>query len=203
MSRRLILKMSMSLDGFVSGPNGEIDWLLRRRDEGATAWIAETLWQAGLHAMGSRTFSDMASYWPGSTDLLAAPMNDIPKIVFTRQASLDRTAGHTTPPQTNRAHAASNAAGWADSQVANGDLAAEIGRLKQQPGKDILAHGGARFAQSLVRSGLIDEYRLLVHPALLGVGLPLFATVPKPLDLDLVSTSIFRSGVAAHVYRPA
>ena len=66
--RRLILKISMSLDGSVGGPNGEIDWLMRTLDEGATAWIADTLWQAGLHAMGSRTYYDMVGYWPTSTE---------------------------------------------------------------------------------------------------------------------------------------
>jgi dihydrofolate reductase len=74
--------------------------------------------------------------------------------------------------------------------------------LKQKSGKDILAHGGAGFAQSLARLGLIDEYRLLVHPVALGWGLPLFAELPAPMDLKLISTSIFRSGVAAQVYRP-
>jgi len=212
--RRLILKMSMSLDGFVGGPNGEIDWLFRNLDEGATAWIADTLWQAGLHAMGSRTYYDMVRYWPTSTEPLATLMNDIPKVVFTRQQSLDLAAGRTTTAlrDANQALEASggkpaalaspNAASWAATQMANGDLASEIGRLKRQPGKDIVAHGGAGFAQSLARLGLIDEYQLLVHPVALGDGLSLFADLPKLVDLKLVSTSIFGSGVAAHVYRP-
>ena len=190
--RRLVLKMSTSLDGFVCGPNGETDWMIRSRDEGGKAWVAETLWRAGLHAMGSRSYFAWAGYWPTSTDLLAAPMNDIPKIVFTQQRSLDLIAGDSAP-----------AASWAEAQIANGDLATEIGRLKQQPGKDIVAHGGAGFAQSLARLGLIDEYRLVVHPVALGVGLRLFAELPMPLDLKLVSTSIFASGVVAQVYRPA
>ncbi len=99
--RRLILKMSMSLDGYVGGPNGEIDWLIRSLDESATAWIADTLWQAGLHAMGSRTYYDMVGYWPTSTELLAAPMNAIPKVVVTREESLDLTAGLTTTALNN------------------------------------------------------------------------------------------------------
>ena len=190
--RRLVLKMSMSLDGFVCGPNGETDWMIRNRDEGGKAWVADTLWRAGLHAMGSRSYFAWAGYWPTSTDLLAAPMNDIPKVVFTRQRSLDLITGESA-----------QAASWAEAQIANGDLATEIGRLKQEPGKDILAHGGAGFAQSLARLGLIDEYRLVVHPVALGVGLPLFAELPMPLDLKLVGTSIFASGVVAQVYRPA
>jgi dihydrofolate reductase len=213
--RRLILKISMSLDGFVGGPNGEVDWVFRSLDDGVTAWIADTLWQAGLHAMGSRTYYDMVGYWPTSTDLLAAPMNDIPKVVFTRQRSLDLTAGHSTTAlsDANRLRgeaggeaapsAAPSAASWAEAQIANGDLAIEIEQLKQQPCKDIVAHGGAGFARSLVKLGLVDEYRLLVHPVALGAGLPLFADLEKPADLKLVSTSIFASGVTANVYRPA
>ncbi|HKD22740.1 MAG TPA: dihydrofolate reductase family protein [Rhizomicrobium sp.] len=213
--RRLVLKMSMSVDGFVAGPKGEIDWLFRSSDEGSRAWVAETLWQAGLHAMGSRTFYDMVRYWPTSTEPLAAPMNEIPKAVFTRQRTLDLAGGHPTAAlrDANRARAAAgekphgiaspSAASWSESEVVNGDLASEIARLKEQPGKDILAHGGAGFARSLVRLGLVDEYRLVVHPVALGRGLPLFAELPVPMDLDLVSTSLFRSGVAAHVYRPA
>jgi dihydrofolate reductase len=207
--------MSMSLDGFVCGPNGESDWLIRHRDEGATAWIAETLWQAGVHAMGSRTYKDMVRYWPTASGPLAAPMNEIPKVVFTRQPSLDPGPGHTATalPDKNRALEAAGgkvavlnspgAASWAETEVVNGDLAAEIGRMKQQQGKDIVAHGGAGFAQSLARLGLIDEYRLLVHPVALGAGLPLFSGLAKPMYLTLVSTSIFASGVTARVYRPA
>ena len=193
--RRLILKMSMSLDGFVSGPNGEIDWIAGNRDDGATAWIVETLWRAGLHAMGSRTYQDMAAYWPTAGGPLAAPMNEIPKVVFTRKPSLQPDAGETT--------IAGQYPSWAETQVAHGDLATEIARLKGQAGKDILAHGGAGFAQSLARLGLIDEYRLLIHPVALGAGLPLFADLPTPLHLKLASTTVFTSGATAQIYRPA
>src|SRR6185503_20634961 len=89
--RQLILKMSMSVDSFVGGPNGEIDWIFKRYDAGATAWTLETLWQAGVHIMGSRTFRDMAAHWPRSTEPIAAPMNEIPKVVFTRKG-LDQAA---------------------------------------------------------------------------------------------------------------
>src|SRR5215217_7196540 len=191
--RRLILKMSVSLDGFVAGPNGEIDWMLRGRDEAARDWTVDTLRQAGLHAMGSRTYFDMAAYWPTSTEAFAAPMNEIPKIVFTRQKSLDLGAGRTTNALRDAREAqeeiasspSQDAASWAEAEVANGDLTTEIERLKSQPGKDILAHGGAGFAQSLAAADLVDEYRLLVHPVALGSGLSLFGALPKPLDLEL------------------
>ena len=99
-------------------------------------------------------------------------------------------------------HSASSAS-WAAAEVVNGDLATEIQRLKQQPGKDILAQGGAGFAQSVAAYGLIDEYRLVVHPVVLGNGRSLFAQLPKPLDLELRATTLFRSDATANVYWPA
>jgi dihydrofolate reductase len=197
--RRLILKMSMSLDGFVSGPNGEGDWMLRSRSEDGAAWVLEALWQAGVHAMGSRTYHAMASYWPTSTDPMAAPMNDVPKVVFTRQKSFDLQRGQGGAPAPEPSPAA---ASWASARIANGDLAEEMRRLKEEPGKDILAQGGAEFARSLVQLGLVDEYRLVTHPVALGSGLPLFSDLRQPMHLELVSRSEFRAGAVAHIYRP-
>jgi dihydrofolate reductase len=79
----------------------------------------------------------------------------------------------------------------------------EVLRLKAQPGNFLLAHGGARFAQSLAASGLIDEYRLVIHPVILGQGQPLFSALRSPVDLRLVSTKAFGSGIVANVYQPA
>jgi len=202
----------MSLDGFVAGPNGEADWIFRSQSDDATAWTVESLWQAGLHAMGSRTYRDMASYWPTATDAFAAPMNEIPKIVFTRQSRFDPHAGDTTTAlrdarQARQAQGGAparepspGAANWASPRIANGDLAEEMRRLKQEPGKDIFAHGGAGFARSLTQLGLIDEYRLLIHPVAIGSGLSLFSDLKQPIDLKLVSASVFQSGAVAHVY---
>jgi dihydrofolate reductase len=82
--RDLILKMHISIDGFVAGPDGGIKWVFNG-DQEAAAWTVETVWNAGLHIMGSRTFHDMAAYWPTSTEIFAPPMNQIPKAVFSRQ----------------------------------------------------------------------------------------------------------------------
>lgn len=87
--------------------------------------------------------------------------------------------------------------------MAGGDLAEEIRRLKEQPGNYILAHGGARFAQSLVASGLVDEYRLGIHPVVLGQGQPLFSGLRSSVDLRLISATPFASGAMAIVYQPA
>jgi dihydrofolate reductase len=206
--RKLILRQNMSADGFVGGPNGEIDWIFKSFDDSAMARTVETVWQAGVHIMGSRTFRDMAAHWPRSTEPIAAPMNEIPKVVFTRrgldQASTTRAladAGHLRLQGT--VASASALESWTNPGVARGELAAEIARLKQQPGKPILAHGGASFARSLVRERLPDEYWLLVYPVALGRGLPLFTELETPLDLRLVQTTVFDGGVVEHIYRPA
>jgi dihydrofolate reductase len=204
--KQLILKMSVSVDGFVGGPNGEIDWIFRSYDAGATAWTMETLWQTSVHIMGSRTFQDMAAYWPTSTEPYAAPMNAIPKIVFSRSGQLQAATTQALADakrQRTEETAASGPSSWTTPGVASGDFASEIARLKQQPGKPILAHGGAGFARSLVRHGLVDEFRLLVHPVALGRGLSLFADLDRPLDLRLVSATAFDGGAVAHVYWPA
>ena len=205
--RQLILKMSVSVDSFVGGPNGEIDWIFKRYDAGATAWTMETLWQAGVHIMGSRTFRDMAAYWPTSTEPYAAPMNEIPKVVFSRSGQLPsattQALADARRQRTEEATSAAALSSWSNAEIASGDLASEIARLKQQPGKPILAHGGASFARSLVRHGLVDEFRLLVHPVALGRGLALFADLDRLLDLRLISATAFDGGAIAHVYRPA
>ncbi len=209
--RKLVLKMSVSVDGFVGGPNGEIDWLFRSMDEGATAWTVDNIWQAGVHIMGSRTFEDMAAYWPSSSEPFAQPMNEIPKVVFARRGVGGGESGRSTTQALSdaRAHAMGNLApatpaveSWRAPRVATGDLAEEIARLKQEPGKDILAHGGARFARSLVKAGLVDEYRLLIHPVVLARGLPLFADLAAPIDLTLIDSHRFGRGAVANIYRP-
>jgi dihydrofolate reductase len=213
--RQLILKMSVSIDGFVGAPDGGLDWIFKTMDGGTTAWTMESLAQAGVHIMGSRTFHDMAAHWPRSTEPYAGPMNDLPKVVFskkgtgnghaveTTQALRDATRLRDERGERLAALSPANEQSWNDAKVATGDLREEIDRLKQQPGKDILAHGGASFAQSLVKHGLVDEYRLLVHPIALGTGLPLFSSLPERSELTLLQATRFPSGAVAHVYRAA
>jgi dihydrofolate reductase len=214
--RKLILKMSISIDGFVGGPNGEIDWLLKSIDAETTNWLLSTIWNAGVHIMGSRTFNDMASFWPYSTEPLAAPMNEIPKVVFSKKgldeslnpglttaAYRDATLLRTADGSKHSFVVSPAASTWKDARVATGDLATEIMFLKQQTGNDILAHGGASFAQSLAALGIIDEYQLLTHPVALGAGLPLFSSIPKALELKLINLQTFNSGAVAHTYHKA
>lgn len=179
--RKVVVGMSVSLDGFVGGPHAEVDWAFATIDDELKAWIVDSLWQAGVHVMGRTTYLDMAAYWPSSQDAYARPMNEIPKTVFSRTLKN---------------------AEWSNSRIARGDLATEIARLKQQPGKDVLVHGGASLVQSLARLGLVDEYRLRIHPVALGDGLPLFKDLPHALTLRLVSATTFDTGAVVHIYRP-
>ncbi|HEY4178690.1 MAG TPA: dihydrofolate reductase family protein [Kofleriaceae bacterium] len=204
--RKLILKMSMTVDGFVAGPRGEFDWLFRTGDEQSKAWTVAAVSNVGLHLMGRKSYRDMAAYWPTSTEPFAAPMNSVPKVVFTRGGATDEftTRGledaRAQAPATTIANA-DVVRGWTHPRWARGDLATEIAALKAEPGKDLLAHGGASFAQSLVEHDLIDEYRLVVHPVILGAGLPLFTKAKSLLDLELVEATAFPKGCVAHVYR--
>jgi dihydrofolate reductase len=203
--------LSISIDGFVRGPHGEIDWIFRNRDAGSTEWIVETLNQAGVHIMGHRTYHDMAAYWPTSELPFAAPMNEIPKVVFSRSGVVSPPSKELTTTALTNATEAQGAPGsgtgdvnyydWLTPGVAGKDLAADITRLKQIPGGYILAHGGASFAQSLAAENLVDEYRLLVHPVALGKGLGLFSELRAPLDLKLVDIESFAGGTVAKCYK--
>jgi dihydrofolate reductase len=213
--RKLVLKMSVSLDGFVAGPNGEVDWIFRSSGGAdSTEWVLDTLRGASVHIMGSRSYYDMAAFWPYSDMPIAPPMNDIPKIIFSRNGLEVGMQAHQMTEALAEAKArnahrhgvtptAAVLQSWAEPTVARGDIAEEILRLKEQPGKYILAHGGARFAQSLVASGLVDEYRLGIQPVVLGQGQPLFSGLRNPADLRLISIIPFSSGAVGAIYQPA
>jgi dihydrofolate reductase len=203
--------MAMSLDGFVGSADGDLKWIFNN-DKEAQAWTVETVWNASLHVMGSRTFCDMATCWPTSTSVFAPPMNQIPKAVFSRQGaailkgrdtaaalkqiSVDAKDGKTVELQPG-------AESWTKPYVASGDLAEEIAKLKAGNGKPMIAYGGVSFARSLVASGLIDQYALLVYPIALGKGLPVFSDLAAPRPLTLISSKVFPKGAVAQIYRPA
>jgi dihydrofolate reductase len=180
---KLVLSMGVSLDGLVAGPRRlrAGGWGLPPDDpslkERKLGWMQDI----GLHLMGRNTYEEMAGFWPTSDDPYAAPMNEIPKVVFSR------TLEH---------------ADWPDSRIARGELADEIAALKHESQKDMLAWGGATFAQSLSRLGLVDEYRLILEPIALGEGLPLFKDLTAPLRLELADAQTYATGAALHIYRP-
>jgi dihydrofolate reductase len=180
--RRLILQTSVSIDGYVAALDKSHPWSEgSEEDEAFRRWILDSVWAAGAHLMGRVTYEEMAAFWPTSTSEYARPMNEIPKVVFSK------TLQH---------------ADWPETRIARGDLTEEIERLKREPGNDLIAYGGATLDQALSRLGLVDEYRLMIQPAALGAGLPLFKDLPAPLHLELVEATTHPTGVAIHIYRP-
>ena len=179
--RRVVLQMGVTLDGYVAGPGGEGDWRLPPEHPDVRAWKVASLRQAGTHIMGRVTYEQMAAHWPNAAGDYAEFMNQLPKVVFSA----------TLP-----------AADWAGSRIARGDLAREIAALKNEPGGEIMAHGGAAFVQALSRLDLVDEYRLVILPVALGSGLPLFKDLPQPLRVDLTEARSFPDGTVIHVYQP-
>jgi dihydrofolate reductase len=180
--RQLILQTGISLDGYVAALDRSHPWGIDDRDDPRIkAQVLEWVSVAGAHLMGRITYEEMASTWPRSTSDYAKPMNEIPKVVFSKTLKN---------------------ADWPETRIASGDLREEVERLKLESGADLIAYGGARLDQALSRLGLVDEYRLMIQPAALGAGLPLFKDLPAPLQLELVEARTFSTGVAIHVYRP-
>ena len=173
----LVLKMSVSLDGYVAPMDGSTDWIAAGGSADGLSWTVETVSNAAAHLVGAATYVGWAGYWPSASGPFARPMNEIPKVVFSNSLA---------------------SADWPETTIAAGDLAEAVTRLKRErPGGYLLAHGGARFARSLVETGLIDEYRLLIHPVVLGAGERIFAA---PLTIEPVSTTVFTGGAVAHVF---
>ncbi|MEO5739741.1 MAG: dihydrofolate reductase family protein [Vicinamibacterales bacterium] len=207
---KLMLKMSLSMDGFCadSEPNGPQKWLFSTTDDESNAWELSFLKNAGYHAMGHKTYRDMAGFWPVSTDGFADLMNSIPKLIFTRRGlDADDAAITSRAVEEARKHPKGKAIpgadiirSWTHPRVAKGDLGEEIAKLKREDGKDIIAYGGASFAQSLIEPDVVDEYRFLIHPVILGRGLPVFTKAKKLLELELIEERRFPQGAVAHVY---
>jgi dihydrofolate reductase len=203
--RKLLLTMSMSLDGFVSARDGNNPWIFSG-DQAAIAWKLEVFDRAGLIIMGRRSFQTMAPFWPTASNVFAPPMNRVPKAVFSKDgpvvlegaAAAIRTAQADAPDTLHP-----GAENWAQALVATGDLADEVNRLKAQDGGPILAIGGAAFARSLIAANLVDEFVLMVHPIALGSGEPIFSDLAAARPLELISSTAFPLGSIAQVYRPA
>ena len=176
--RPVVLQMGVTLDGYVAGQG---DWGLPPEHPDVQAWKVASLQRVGTHVMGRVTYQEMASYWPNAAGQYADFMNTLPKVVFS-----------ATLPE----------AAWPQSRIARGDLAEEIKALKDQPGGEIIAWGGAGFVQALSRAGLIDQYAIVVQPVVYGGGKPMFQDLPDALHLRLMSTTTFHSGAMLNLYEP-
>lgn len=185
--RKIVLMISMSLDGFIEGPDRQIDWHLV--DDELHRHFNEQLGAMGAFLDGRVTYELMARYWPtadadpsssGPVAEFAGIWRDMPKIVFSR--TLERAEWNTT--------------------VAREVDVEDIMALKAQPGGD-LALGGADLAAAFRRLDLIDEYRLYVHPVLIGRGKPLFREADTMTTVRLAETRTFGNGVVLLRYQRA
>jgi dihydrofolate reductase len=182
--RKLILGFYVSLDGkSADADNGIRDVMMGIDDAEQEEYFVNGLWEAGAFLMGRKTWEIMAGYWPSSDHPSAKAMNEIPKVVFSRTLE--------------------NADAWPETRIVGGDTAEEIAKLKAEPGKDLVAAGGTEFMQSLIRLGVVDEYRLWVLPAITGTGAPLVPELDEALKLRLVNSTVFPSGILELRYAPA
>jgi dihydrofolate reductase len=183
--RKILAFLVVTVDGYYEGPNGEFDWPVV--DEEFNEFGLRQLEEVDTLLFGRVTYEGMAAYWPTPAaeqddPRVAARMNTLPKLVVSR--TLDR-------------------ADWANTRIVKDDVAAELTRLKRQPGKDIAVFGSSDLVVSLLGMGLVDELRIMVHPVVLGAGKSLFRTAPERMHLRLVAARPFRSGSVLLTYRPA
>jgi dihydrofolate reductase len=192
---KLTLTTFLTLDGVMQAPGGPDEdrsggfdfggWLPAHFDDAVGAYMEEIFRHADAFLLGRRTYDIFASWWPQVTDtddVVATALNRLPKYVATtRQDELT----------------------WSGAQRLNGDLAKAVTELKARPGEELQVHGSGALAQSLMREGLIETYRLLIFPVVLGHGRRLFADGLPPAGLRLVNSQTSGSGVTMLTYEAA
>ena len=183
--RKLKLQTQVSVDGFIAGPNGEMDWMTWNWSDDLNQYVTELTNPVDCILLGRVLAQGFIPAWEGqlanpeTEDAASAhKMVDTPKIVFTK--TLNHLEGKNV-------------------QVEKGDLVEVINRLKTTPGKDIIAYGGSNFVSNLIQHGLIDEYYLFVNPAAIGSGMPIFK---ERANLKLVHARAFDCGVVVLHYVP-
>jgi dihydrofolate reductase len=185
--RKLKLQVQMTLDGFVCGPNGELDWMwIGKRDESILHKVIELADACDTILMGRKMTSGFIDYWENVVDNqpesgeqpLAQLMVNLRKVVFTRTQTAIKGR---------------------NLEVENGDLGARVHALKKQPGKDIMVYGGANFVSSLISQNLVDEYYIFRRPVAIGKGLPIF-NEQKVLELE--SSITYKNGTMLNKYLP-
>ena len=186
---KVILSNMVTLDGFFEGPNKELDWHIV--DEELNEYANDLLSNVDALLFGRVTYQLMADYWPAAatnpstskSDLeIADKMNNLPKIVFSKTLQEVK---------------------WNNSRLVKENIAEEISKMKQQPGKDMVIFGSGSIVSTFMQLGLIDEYRIIVNPIVLGNGNPLFKGINGKQNLKLLNTKVFDSGIVILFYEPA
>lgn len=179
--RKIISFMHMSLDGFVAGPNGEMNWI--KVDEEIFDYIGKRISETDTAMYGRATYQMMENYWPTAGDKPGASRHDLEhskwyknvhKVVLSKTMENKRQA---------------------NTEIINDNLTGRISEIKQREGSEILLFGSPTAAHSLIQMGLIDGYWLFVNPVILGQGIPLFTGIKEKIKLNLLTTRPFTSGV--------
>jgi dihydrofolate reductase len=184
--RKLILQMQLSIDGFVAGPNGELDWMIPDMNPQQTQLLKELTESIDTILMGRKMTEGFVNHWenvannePDSPEYpYARIFVDTPKIVFSK--TIKSLAGENVT-------------------VENGDLKEVVTRLKKLDGKDMIVYGGANFASELIRYNLVDVFYLIINPVAIGNGLKIFN---DRYNLKLVQSLVSDSGVHVNQYQP-
>ena len=177
--RKVILSMMVSLDGYVESRGPQEDWY--NWDNEMADYMMGFFKTVDTFIYGRRSYEDMIAWWPPLTDEFATIMNQTKKLVFSR--TLDKVE-------------------W-NSRLLNEDGVEEVRRLKQQPGKNLVLFAGADLAETFIKNGLIDEYRLIINPVVLGGGKPLFQNVQERFNLRLKDIIKFNCGNVILIFSPA
>ena len=181
--------MNVTLDGFMSGLDCELDWHFQYWNEEMARSASEQLGEADTILLGRITYSAMAKYWPSKGIGLCASredadfadmMNNYRKIVFSKTLT---------------------GCAWNNSQLIKKNIAREINELKRQPGKNMIIYGSGKLVSALIKLGLIDEYLIWAHPLILGKGKPLFKNLRDRIDIRLCSAKTFSTGVVLLHYK--
>lgn len=186
--RKLKLQVQISIDGFVStGPNDEQHWVTWAWEE-IRPHVLELLDSTDTILIGRKLAIDYIPYWQDVNTKPDDPMYEVgqrivraKKVVFTK--TLERSE-------------------WDNTELAKGDLADEIRKLKNQSGKDMIVYGGSSFVSAIIREGLIDEFHLFVNPVALGHGEPIFNGLEKYKNLELKKSIVYESGIVLLHYEP-
>ena len=182
--RKLIVFNQVSLDGYFTDVDGDMSWA-HKQDAEWNAFVAENARSGGELLFGRITYELMKSYWPTPAAAKAAPvvaeqMNNLPKIVFSR--TLDK-------------------APWNNTKLVGGDLAAEIRKMKNEPGEQMVIMGSGTIVSQLTAEGLIDEYQIVVNPIVLAKGRTMFQGIKRKLNLKRTKTRTFGNGERLTVLR--
>lgn len=181
--RKIIVFENVTLDGFMAGLNGELDWAMQ--DDEITQYAKEGQDSIDTILFGRVTYEMMASFWPtpaaeSINPVFANSLNNTPKIVFSRK--LEK-------------------ADWKNTRVVKELTKEELLKMKQVPGKNIMIFGSGTLIEQLTNLGLIDEYQLMVNPVILGKGRPLFKDIKDRIKLKLVNFKTFNTGIVLLQYQ--